>query len=133
MEKDNGSRPTIRTFAQFQEVYGHFSHNINSEATPTEIHGLLVDEVDELKGALDGKDKQEIGGELADVVMYAIELANQFGIVMDDAITAKLNRNYHKYNPFEMQRLMRDEGMTQKQARDHLKAGWDKGRDKTFK
>ena len=32
-----------------------------------------------------------------------------------------------------MQRLMRDEGMTQKQARDHLKAGWDKGRDKTFK
>lgn len=130
--KEGPTRPTIRTFEQMQEVYGHFSRGLNPDRSPLEIHDMLVTEVDELKEALEGRNYHEIAAELADVVMFSIEIANQHGIPLDEALSAKMNRNYHKYNPFEMQQLI-CQGMSRDQAQAFLKAKWDRSRDKDFK
>lgn len=125
-------RPTINNLNQLQEVYAHFSRSLNPGATPREMHEMLQDEVYELSDAIDTKDRQEIGAEIADVIFLAVELANQHGIVLEDAISAKMERNYHKYNPFEMQQLM-SQGMSRRDAQQYLKANWNRARDREFK
>jgi NTP pyrophosphatase (non-canonical NTP hydrolase) len=125
-------RPLIESIQQLQDVYAQFSRAISPDLEAKQVHTLLQGEVDELHEALDSRDRQEIGAEIADVVFFAVELANQHGIVLNEALSAKMDRNHHKYNPFEVQKLI-GQGLTHSEARAQLKANWDRGRDKDFK
>jgi NTP pyrophosphatase (non-canonical NTP hydrolase) len=40
------------------------------------------------------RDQQELGAEMADVALYLLQLANVTGIDLENAILAKLNKNY---------------------------------------
>src|SRR5947209_6046317 len=98
--------PRISSLAEIQVIEAAFSRTINPEATSDALFSRLQEEVLELQEALVGGDKAEIGSELADVAIFCIGLANFFSIDVEDIVAAKLNRNYHKYNPVRFQEFI---------------------------
>ena len=125
--------PPLDSVKQAQEVYSTFSRNVgNPEKAPDEILPLLLGEVLELCDSVEKKeDKVAIGGELADVVFFCLEIANQYGIPLNEAMGAKMTRNFIKYNPVEINLLI-EKGMTRDEAVKFMKDRWDRSKDKDF-
>lgn len=127
----NGVVP-IEGVRELQGIYSYFSRSINPEQTPDSLLGMLKTEVDELGDELRVGDRHTIGAEVADVILFAVEIANQHGIDLSQALGAKLTRNFHKYNPIRMQELVAS-GLTYNEASAKLKAEWDRSLDSNFK
>jgi NTP pyrophosphatase (non-canonical NTP hydrolase) len=117
---------------ELQGIYAQFSKGLNAEQTPQSLMEMLKGETQELHEAILMGDSDAVGAELADVILFAVEIANRYSIDLPQTLGAKMTRNYHKYNPVEMQQLM-DGGLTRDEARSKLKSVWDRNRDKMYK
>lgn len=132
MSKERLSRPTIHTFKEAQDIEFQFSRTLMPNETPASIFTHLEDELEELGEAIATGTREEVGNEIADLILFAIKIASCYNIPIEDAISAKINRNWHKYNPHEV-RVLVEGGKNHKEARLALKDQWDKDRDKDFK
>ena len=63
--------------------------------TLARVFFLLIQEVDEVGEVID--DPKLIGGELADVIFFALTIANLHGIDMDEAFRGKVAFNHGRY------------------------------------
>src|SRR3990167_1733175 len=89
---------TISDLKLLQDIQAHFCTLVGIENSPESVLNLLAGEVEELRKAIDTNDAKEIRSELADVVIFAATLANCFSFSLEEDITNKLSRNFHKYN-----------------------------------
>lgn len=104
-----------------------------SEEQPKDIFTRLMEEVRELDEALQMDNRAELASELADVGLYVFAMMSAVGIDAADALSAKLNRNYHKYNPAIIQeKLASNPGLTQPDAMQTMKQAWDRSHDEQF-
>jgi NTP pyrophosphatase (non-canonical NTP hydrolase) len=124
--------PHIDTLRGMQEAHGTLSTVLNPEESHMELFGMLQEEVAELGDALVTGERELIANELADVILFATQVASYYGIGVDEAVSRKIDRNFHKYNPFEIKRLIEEEGMTAREARLKLKEEWDRNNDHKF-
>lgn len=130
-EKHSDIIKPIRGVRELQSAYAQFSSYINPEQTPQTLSELLKEEVDELRSAITTGSKEEVQGEVADVIFFTVQIANQYDIDLERALGAKMTRNYHKYNP-EIIQSMVDHGLTHTEAKATLKRAWDRNRDKWY-
>jgi NTP pyrophosphatase (non-canonical NTP hydrolase) len=124
--------PKIETLRGMQEAHGVLSSVLNPEENEMELFGLLQDEVTELQDALATGDREIIANELADIILFSTQVASYYGIDVGDAVSRKIDRNFHKYNPAEIKRLEEEEGLSAREARLRLKQEWDKTKDHEF-
>jgi NTP pyrophosphatase (non-canonical NTP hydrolase) len=124
--------PHIETLRGMQEAHGFLSAVLNPEENEKELFCMLQDEVTELQDALATGDREIIANELADVILFSTQVASYYGIDVSDAVSRKIDRNFHKYNPAEIKRLEEEEGLSAREARLKLKQEWNKSKDHDF-
>lgn len=124
-------RPIIRDIQEFQTVEAHQIHQLGLEQTPRDVLHLLRGEIGELEEALGMGGIPEIASEIADVIILTTRIASLHDIPLEHALSDKLNRNAHKYNPHHVRRL-RDEGQDSVEAMGILKKLWNRDDDKKF-
>lgn len=81
----------------------NLSMAIAAEAAELMEHFLWVDSEQSREQLTDTDKAEEIRQEIADIVIYALEFANEAGIDLTEAISSKLEQNAHKY-PVEKSR-----------------------------
>jgi|WetSurMetagenome_2_1015567.scaffolds.fasta_scaffold920496_1 NTP pyrophosphatase (non-canonical NTP hydrolase) len=123
--------PILDSLHQIQAAEAGFSAILNPTETPEEIFGMVQNELTELHEVLPGGDRQDIAAEMADVFLLLSKLATYYSIPLEEAISAKINRNFNKYNPYEIKKLQ-DSGMTPKEAVLFRRTEWDRSLDKKF-
>jgi NTP pyrophosphatase (non-canonical NTP hydrolase) len=74
---------------EFQEMMKRLYFHRDSERGRKGTYGWLVDELEELGEALEGKDKEAVGKEFADVIAWLASLANITGIDLERAAVNK--------------------------------------------
>lgn len=119
------------TFEQIKVVEKAWGDVVKPEVTIASECRFLRGEVRELHQAIRKGDRGEVLGELADVMKVAMSMMHLLGADPEEVITNKIERNLHKYNMSEHERLVA-EGLTHEQARERQKFAWDKKRDKEF-
>lgn len=135
-ERPNGKiervrHPIIDSIRMVQDIAGHISQRLAPHETQWDMLAHMEGEFQELTEAMTTGDRKKVGQELPDIVIFCMRLADAYGVDMAESLTRKIERNAHKYNTFEVQKLV-DSGMTHEQARLHLKNSWDRGRDQEF-
>jgi len=101
----------------------------NLRNNPLQTFNKLLEEVGELREALENGTRLEIGSELADITIVAIGIMSLYDFDVDALLQAKLSRNEAKY--CKTQELV-DEGMTPDEAMAYQKEEWDTQRDYEF-
>ncbi len=85
---------------QFVDSKGWYQENSIHPQTPKNIAVSLVLEASEVLEHFQWQDqltnKDELAGELADVMLYLIQLAHLCDIDLEEAVLKKLNQNYHR-------------------------------------
>ena len=119
------------TFEQIKVFEGAFNQTIKPEATILDEAKMLRGEVGELMDAIHTGDRQEVIGECADIIKFAMSILQRLGVTPEEAVTRKIERNIHKYPMHEVERLV-SEGLTHEQALEKLKFQWNRERDKDF-
>ena len=76
-------------------------------------------------------DTKEIFHAVSIISVGVIDIANDYGVNLTDAITQKIDRNYSKYNPYKRKELLAS-GLDPQKAYQIQKGQWDRGRDKQF-
>lgn len=74
----------------------NLSMAIAAESAELMEHFLWAD-AEASRAMVDGKKREAITDELADIMIYAMEFANVAGIDLDEAIRAKMKQNARKY------------------------------------
>ena len=74
---------------EFQEMMKRLYFHRDSERGAKETYDWLVDEIGELGEALEGKDREAVGKEFADVIAWLASLANVSGIDLESATVSK--------------------------------------------
>ena len=77
--------------SEFQEMMRRLYFHRDSERGVKGTYDWLVDEVEELREALEEGDKDSIGKEFADVIAWLASLANITGIDLEKAALEKYN------------------------------------------
>ena len=87
--------------SEFQEMMRTLYFHRDSERGVKGTYDWLVDEVEELREALEEGDKDSIGKESADVIAWLASLANITGIDLEKAALEKYNGRCQKcqYSP----------------------------------
>ena len=81
---------------EFQEMMKHLYLHRDSERGVEGTYDWLVDEVQELGEALNGRDKEELQKEFADVIAWLASLANITGVDLERAAVEKYNHRCPK-------------------------------------
>ena len=76
---------------EFQEMMKRLYFHRDSERGVKGTYEWLADELGELGEALEGKDKETVGKEFADVIAWLASLANITGIDLESAAINKYN------------------------------------------
>ena len=128
-EVDIFSAPIIDSIRTVQHIQDQFI----AIATPNESeHDLLQHlhaEIQELESAMVKEDRSEIASEIADVFIFLTHVGAQYNIPLEVAVSDKLARNAHKYNPYTVKQL-RESGLSGPEAIAVLKSQWNRSRDK---
>jgi NTP pyrophosphatase (non-canonical NTP hydrolase) len=74
---------------EFQEMMKRLYFHRDSERGVKGTYDWLVDEIGELGEALEGKDREAVGKEFADVIAWLASLANVIGIDLESAAVSK--------------------------------------------
>lgn len=123
--------PVLDSIREIQATQGSFIHQgRGGDDRPQGVVGRMMTETHELYAAVEGGDRAEIAGELADVFLLMTRVAHEFTIPLEVAISDKIARNAAKYPPAEME-AMRKDGYSSDEVEAHLKGRWDKTRDTT--
>ncbi|HLD26490.1 MAG TPA: MazG nucleotide pyrophosphohydrolase domain-containing protein [Patescibacteria group bacterium] len=129
---ENNKKNTATTFKLLQDIQAYFCEINNIENTPQLIITYLFDEMRELAKAVEKQDKKEIGSEIADIIIFAATLANCYGnVALEESITQKLERNFHKYNPV-LSKALQGRSLTPIDVLKKMKNLWDRKKDKEF-
>lgn len=129
---ENNNKNTVTTFKLLQDIQAYFCQINNIENTPQLIITYLFDEMRELAKAVEKKDIKEIGSEIADIIIFAATLANCYpGMLIEEDVTQKLERNFYKYNPV-ISKELKKQGLTSSDILKQMKKLWDKNKDKEF-
>lgn len=106
----------------------HEARQIWHDETPSQITGMLHDEVKELEEAEKTEDRTEIAGEIGDVLFLTFRLCQKTGINPADALYMKIVRNSMKYPDAILQG-----DVPREKAIEILKYAWKEwGGDKKF-
>lgn len=124
--------PRIDSLRMVQDVQAHFAFHAVPNESPARVVRHIKDETQELAEALIGGDRQEIGSELADLILLVSRLATMHHIDLSQAVSSKIARNADKY-PMHVLREMRESGMGEEEAMAACKRRWDRDRDKSYK
>ncbi|MEM3672633.1 MAG: MazG nucleotide pyrophosphohydrolase domain-containing protein [Candidatus Bathyarchaeia archaeon] len=81
---------------EFQELMRRLYFHRDSERGLTKTYNWLVEEVEELKEALESADKKAIENEFADVIAWLASLANIANIDLEKAALAKYDNKCPK-------------------------------------
>jgi NTP pyrophosphatase (non-canonical NTP hydrolase) len=85
---------------KFVESKGWYAEDSSKPQTPKNLAISLVLEAGEVlehfQWREDSLDQDELGGELADVMLYLLQLASISEIDLGDAVMAKLEKNYKR-------------------------------------
>jgi len=123
--------PIIDSISQIQAVQtGFIEQGRGGDDPPLGVVKRMGTELGELHEAVESGDRAEIAGEMADIYLLLTRLSHAYAIPLEIAVSDKIARNNAKYNPAEMERL-REAGMAPEQVEAHLKAKWDRDRDKS--
>lgn len=129
--KESTKHPIVDSLIEIQAIQSQFAHKaFGEESSPFAALDMIRTETDELEEALHKGDKAEIASEVADVFLVTFLVAEAYQIPMEIAVSDKMARNAHKYNPFLLQQ-MREQGVSPADAMATLKQQWDRNRDKT--
>ncbi len=74
---------------EFQEMMRHLYFHRDFERGVKGTYDWLADELEELREALEGKDREAAEKEFADVIAWLASLANITGIDLENAATEK--------------------------------------------
>lgn len=124
--------PRVNTLAQVQEVQDVFAWRAVPNETPGRVLAHMGTEMIELQEAVELGDPQEIGSEIADVILLASRLASLHNIDLNQAVSAKMRRNADKYNPYVIEEL-REGGMDEQVAMKHVRSQWNRDDDKRYR
>lgn len=116
---------------ELQLAYEKFSSYINPEQTPSSLLEHVKEEVAELDEAIQKGDRKDVASEVADVMLFTVEIANKYHIDLEEVLGGKLTRNYHKYNPIRLRELL-EQGLTPGEAKSKMKTEWNREHDKLF-
>ena len=87
-----------REMNRFVEAMGWYEHNSPKPQTPVNLAKSLVMEASEVLECFQWRespiDKRALEGELADVLLYTLQLASVLDINLEAATLAKLKANY---------------------------------------
>jgi NTP pyrophosphatase (non-canonical NTP hydrolase) len=81
---------------EFQELMRRLYFHRDSERGSAKTYDWLVDEVKELKEALETADKKAIENEFADVIAWLASLANVVNVDLENAALAKYDNKCPK-------------------------------------
>lgn len=81
---------------EFQELMRRLYFHRDSERGLTKTYNWLVEEIEELKEALESADKKAIENEFADVIAWLASLANIANIDLEKAALAKYDNKCPK-------------------------------------
>lgn len=123
--------PIVTDIHAFQTIEAHQIYQLGITESPKTVLSLLKGEVSELEEALCSQDKGEIASEIADVIILSTRIASMHHIPLELALSDKLDRNAHKYNPYKARRLQ-DSGYGADESMSILKALWERTDDKKF-
>jgi len=129
MQRKEG--PHIDSLRDIQTIEASFSSLLSPCEKPEDILSMIDEEIDELKDSVMNGGRKEIAAEAADVLILLAKLATFYSIPLDEAVSAKLNRNYHKYSPYKTKMLV-EQGMPLDEICLFLKGKWDKSMDEEF-
>ena len=129
MLKENA--PLIDSVKEMQVVESSFSSVINPTESAEDILFMAKTELFELQEAMPSGNRQEIGAEIADVILLLSKLATYYSIPLNEAISSKIARNFDKYNPYEIKKMV-ESGMESKDAVNLRRSSWDRAQDKRY-
>jgi NTP pyrophosphatase (non-canonical NTP hydrolase) len=82
--------------SEFQDMMRRLYFHRDSNRGAKGTYDWLMEEVRELGDALKSGDKEEIGGEFADVIAWLASLANVVNVDLEDAALSKYNNKCPK-------------------------------------
>lgn len=124
--------PRVDSMREIQNVQDQFAYHGVPEQTPGRVLNHMGNEMAELREAVETGDPQEIGGELADIILLANRMASIHHVDLGQAVSAKMRRNADKYSPYRLGELI-DEGVDEETALKTLKGQWDRSNDKRYR
>jgi NTP pyrophosphatase (non-canonical NTP hydrolase) len=85
---------------EFVDTRGWYGPESEKPQTPKNLAASISLEANEVLECFqwtDAADPDQVGAELADVILYAAQLANVLGIDLDGALKDKLERNHDRF------------------------------------
>lgn len=125
--------PVIEKIKDLQDINYIWRDKVGvADEEPDSIFSRLQEEMTELADALTRpENKEELASELADIGLYVFAMMSSIGVQADKILSAKLNRNYHKYNPARVNEL-KSNGHDHDEAMGISRNVWDRSKDKEF-
>ena len=122
--------PVEQSFNDVQKLVGGWTLGTGEIDEDYQAH-QVGQEVGELHEELsNGRDREAIVGEVADIAIALLGYAEQHGIDVGEAIMAKMALVYLKYPPHVMLELQA-EGLTRAEAFAYMKDLWEKNNPKS--
>lgn len=94
----------MASILEIQEMLQNFSldrPSLLKNNSPEQIIRLLQNEVVEAADSL--TDTNNLAGEISDIVIFALTLANEYGFDMDDEVRTKIAFNNARYSAIDFQ------------------------------
>lgn len=122
--------PILHSVREVQTISGVNSLKIAPDETPFHTVSHIQEELQELTEALQTGDRKHIASEVSDVIILAMKIYDVVGVDAEEALSAKINRNFHKYTS-HMEELIRS-GLSYSEARKKCKELWPPHMDEEY-